>query len=139
MTPSKAVATALDPATFDLTALAAFADAGGAIRKLLQVAAVQTAALLLLLAAAIPTRHLPGHSPALDALLHEGAAGLVGAALLTSLTGTLACLLIVRGRRLTLNLSARLSQAEPAADANRPLKLKKFLRLSRSAVLADRR
>ena len=111
------------PAAIDLTALAAFADAGGAMRKLLQVAAVQTAALLLLLAAAILTRHLPGRSPALDALLHDGAAGLVGAALLISLTGTLACLLIARGRRLTLKSSSAIVGSggtgrgcEPAAE-----------------------
>jgi regulator of protease activity HflC (stomatin/prohibitin superfamily) len=134
MTPNKADATAIEPPVIDLTALAAFADAGGAMRKLLQVAAVQTAALLLLLAAAILTRHLPGRSAALDALLHEGAAGLIGASLLISLTGTLACLLIARGRRLTLNLTARLAAAEPAADAKRPLKLKKLLKLSGSGV-----
>jgi regulator of protease activity HflC (stomatin/prohibitin superfamily) len=134
MTPNEADATAIEPATIDLTALAAFADAGGAMRKLLQVAAVQTAALLLLLAAAIPTRNLPGRSPSLDALLHEGAAGLVGAALLISLTGTLACLLIARGRRRTLDLGARSSEADPAVDANRLLKHKRFLKLSRSGV-----
>ncbi|HEY4174848.1 MAG TPA: SPFH domain-containing protein [Rhodopila sp.] len=48
------------------------------------------------------TKHLPGRSPALDALLHQGAAGLAGAALLISLTGTLACILIARGRQRTL-------------------------------------
>jgi regulator of protease activity HflC (stomatin/prohibitin superfamily) len=131
MIPNQADATTIDPAVIDLTALAAFTDAGGAMRKLLQVAAVQTVALLLLLAAAIPARLLPGRSPALGALLHDGAAGLVGAALLISLTATLVCLLIARGRRLTLTPSGRSAEAAPAADANRPLKRKRVLRLSR--------
>jgi regulator of protease activity HflC (stomatin/prohibitin superfamily) len=86
----------------ELTGLTAFADAGGAVRTLVPVAAVQVVGLLLLVSAAVTTRRLSGRSPALDALLHQGAAGLVGAALLISLTGTLACLLIAHGRGRTL-------------------------------------
>ena len=92
-----------DALSIDLTVLAAFTDALRAIRTLFQVAAVQIAALLFLLPAALLTRHFPNRWPALDALLHQGMAGLVGAALLISLTGTLACLLIVGGRRRTLS------------------------------------
>jgi regulator of protease activity HflC (stomatin/prohibitin superfamily) len=91
-----------DAATVDLTELTAFADAGGAVRTLVRVAAVQIVGLLLLVSAAVTTLRMPGRSPGLDALLHQGAAGLVGAALLISLTGTLACLLVARGRGRTL-------------------------------------
>jgi regulator of protease activity HflC (stomatin/prohibitin superfamily) len=105
MTPGEAAETIIeaDPGAVDLTLLAAFADAGGAMRTLFQVAAVQFVALLLLLSAAFATWHWPGRSLVLDALVHEGAAGLTGAALLISLTGTLACLLIVLGRQRTLD------------------------------------
>jgi regulator of protease activity HflC (stomatin/prohibitin superfamily) len=102
-------------ATVDLTALTAFADGGGAVRTLLQVAAVQSVALLLVISAAFATRASPGRSPALDALLHQGAAGLTGAALLISLTGTLACLLVAHARCRTL--TARPTRLPPVTRA----------------------
>jgi regulator of protease activity HflC (stomatin/prohibitin superfamily) len=108
--------TEMDTAAIDLAVLPAFADARGAARTLLQVAAIQFAALLLLMATAFVTRHAPGRSPALDALLHQGTPGLVGAALLIALTGTLTCLLIVRGRQRTLGAPlARMSPVTRAA------------------------
>ena len=91
-----------DAAGADLTGLAAFVDATGAMRRLLPVAAVQGAGLALLLGTALLIQSRPGSSPALDALLHEGAAGLVGAALTISLTASLVCLLLAWGRRRTL-------------------------------------
>jgi regulator of protease activity HflC (stomatin/prohibitin superfamily) len=109
MTPSET------DATVDLTELTAFSDAAGAVRTLLQVSAVQFVALLLLISATFATRASPGRSPALDALLHQGTAGLVGAALLISLTGTLACLLITRARRRTL--TARPTRLPPVTRA----------------------
>lgn len=86
----------------DLTAVASFTDAVGVMRKLLQVAILQILAVALLLLAAFLTQRLPGRSPALDTLLNDGSAGLVGSALMISLTATLACLMLVWGRGRTL-------------------------------------
>jgi regulator of protease activity HflC (stomatin/prohibitin superfamily) len=133
MTPNEFDGThaGVDAAEIDLAALPAFAAARGAMHRLLQVAVAQIAALLLLMAAALLTQHLPGRSPALDALLHDGTAGLVGAALLTSLTGTLACLLIARARRRTLDVAMRSPAAAAALDTDRRSRRKRFPTLSR--------
>ncbi len=97
MTPQTA-----DHAEPDLLALPAFADASAALRPLTQVAALQAALLALLLAGAFLTAAQPGRTPVLDTLLQRGDAGLVGAALVLSLTGTFACMLLVWGRRRTV-------------------------------------
>jgi regulator of protease activity HflC (stomatin/prohibitin superfamily) len=107
-----------DTAEPDLLSLPAFADAGLAIRPLGQVATLQAAALALLLAGAFFVQSRPGQSPALDALLQEGAAGLVGAALMLSLTGTLACLLLAWGRRRTIRPQSQ----------SQPVRSRRFLR-----------
>jgi regulator of protease activity HflC (stomatin/prohibitin superfamily) len=94
--PADPATAVVDPDATGLTA--AFADAGGTTRKLVQVAAIQAALLMFLAAAAVLTQLRPGRSPSLDAVLREGAPGVVGAGLLISLTGTLTCLLIAWGR-----------------------------------------
>ena len=103
-----------DTAEPDLATLPAFADSGGAIRPLGQVATFQTVALAMLLAGAFLIEGRPGQSAALDALLQEGAAGLVGAGLAISLTGTLACLLLAVGRRRTIQPPRHSARRTPA-------------------------
>jgi regulator of protease activity HflC (stomatin/prohibitin superfamily) len=70
------------------------------MRTLVQITCVQIACLASLLAGVFITRTHPAQLPVLDALLHQGAAGLIGAGLVTSISGTLCCVLITwaRGR-----------------------------------------
>src|SRR5580698_810921 len=88
----------------DLTKLVAFTGAHSATRRLIQVALVQFAGLLLLSLAGSLSQHLPGRAPNLDALVRDGDVGLLGAALLISLTGTLACALLTWSRQRTMHI-----------------------------------
>jgi regulator of protease activity HflC (stomatin/prohibitin superfamily) len=80
----------------------AFTDAASVTRTLAQVTAVQSAGLCLILAASFLARAYPMHTRALAALLHNGAAGIVGGGIATSLSGTLCCLLVARARAMTV-------------------------------------
>ena len=82
-----------------LTELPSFTDAASAIRALGGTALIQ-AVMLAGWAAAVMLS--AGRLPALDALMREGAAGLVGAGLTISLTGTLCCRMLAWGRRRSL-------------------------------------
>src|SRR6201996_7810078 len=80
-------------------ALPSFTDAASAIRALGGVALIQAVMLAGTMAAVVLSA---GRLPALDALMQEGAAGLVGAGLTISLTGTLCCQMLAWGRRRSL-------------------------------------
>ncbi len=79
----------------------AFSDAASVTRTLAHVTVVQSAGLGLILAASFLTQAYPMHTRALVALLHNGAAGIVGGSIATSLSGTLCCLLLARARATT--------------------------------------
>jgi regulator of protease activity HflC (stomatin/prohibitin superfamily) len=85
-------------ADLKLTALPAFGNAQGVMRLLRRIAGCQAAFLCLLVALTIWERFHPHWSPVWEGFLRAGTVGALCAALVLSLTGTLACLLLVRGR-----------------------------------------
>ena len=97
-----------NPAAFPPAGLA---DAGAVLRVLAQIAGVQTAAVGLLLAAVFLTEANPARLPALNTMLRQGAAGIVGGGLVVSLTGTLCCLLLTWGRYQTFRESTGITAA----------------------------
>ena len=81
-----------------LSAMPAFADARGVMRRLFRVASCQALFLCVLLAATVWERLHAQWSPVWEGFLRAGTTGALCASLALSLTGTLACLLLVWGR-----------------------------------------
>jgi regulator of protease activity HflC (stomatin/prohibitin superfamily) len=107
----------------NLAALPAFADAEGVMRLIRRVAACQVLLIVLLVAPIEWARIHPAWSAACDAFLRAGTVGALCASLVLSLTGTLACLLLARGRDRTFRregLDTRLERAPVTLVAGWP-------------------
>jgi regulator of protease activity HflC (stomatin/prohibitin superfamily) len=85
----------------DLAQYSSFADAQGVMRLIRRVAGCQALLLLLLLLPTAWARFRPAWSPVWDTFVRGGTVGALCGALVLSLTGSLACLLIVSGRHRT--------------------------------------
>jgi regulator of protease activity HflC (stomatin/prohibitin superfamily) len=85
----------------DLAQYSSFADAQGVMRIIRRVAGCQGLLLVLLLLPTAWARFRPAWSPVWDSFVRGGTVGAVSGALVLSLAGLLACLLIVSGRHRT--------------------------------------